>query len=313
MGRFRIALTFVGLGVLLLVGSLPPAAAVFPGQPGLLVFSSDGTIFTIAPDGSPPLSQLTFDGQNDHPRWSPSGDRIAFDRAGDIYVMSATGGNVRRLTHLGLSSEPAWSPSGTRIVFVHRPSIGAAGDLWVVPLGGGAPWRLTFQNNISCHLGHPDWSPLGGRIAYEWQRTSVETGCTTTRVVVMKIDPRERRVIPFASDPDFTADGKGLFFASAWDPEGDFFWPGDNLSWSGLFGGRRALLTSLLCAEGDPCFISGGGSPASAFPDVASYVFTFSRLGGTLCVATNLGDGFCSNEIPVRPFEVDWQAVPAGS
>jgi hypothetical protein len=129
----------------------------------------------------------------------------------------------------------------------------------------------------------------------------------------MRIDPRARDVIPLASDPDFTADGKGLFFASAWDPEGHFFWPGDNLSWSGLLGGRRELLTSLLCAEGDPCFISGGGSPASAFPNVASFIYTFSRLGGTLCVSTSEGDGFCSNEVPVFPFEVDWQAVAAGS
>ncbi|HYY08613.1 MAG TPA: hypothetical protein VFA25_08420, partial [Actinomycetota bacterium] len=117
----------------------PIARAAFPGSPGLLVFSSSGNIYTIAADGSPPLSQLTFDGQSDHPRWSPDGTKIAFDRAGDIYVMAANGQNQRRLTTFGSSSEPAWAPSGKRLVFVHRPNVENGGDLWVVTMSGGRP------------------------------------------------------------------------------------------------------------------------------------------------------------------------------
>jgi dipeptidyl aminopeptidase/acylaminoacyl peptidase len=300
----------VGVVVGALAGALAaPAQAAFPGAPGLLVFSSEGNIYTIAPDGSPPLSQLTSDGSSDHPRWSPDGGRIAFDRAGDIYVMDADGENVRRLTTFGGSSRPAWGPNGNRLVFVHRPNLNSGGDLWLVPVAGGAPSRLTFQGKLSCEVTEPSWSPLGGLIAYQWQRRTSDGNCGDTKVVIMRIDPRERTTIRYATDPDFTADGRGVFFSSSWDPEGDFFWPGDNLSWSGLRGGRRQMLTHLYCAEGDPCFISGAGSPDSAFPDAASFAYTFSRLGGTICVWTDADVGFCSNTIPVEPFAVDWQPV----
>jgi hypothetical protein len=301
----------LAVGGILLATLATPASAVFPGQPGILLFSSGGNIFTIAADGSPPLSQLTFDGDSHHPRWSAAGDRIAFDRGGDIYVMTATGRDVRRLTTMGGSSEPAWAPGGKRLVFVRRSSVWAAGDLWVVPIGGGQPSRLTYQNSISCEIGHPSWSPLGGRIAYEWERRTESGGCTTTRVVVMRIDPRARTVIPLASEPDFTADGGGVFFASAWDPEGNFFWPGDQLSWSNLSGGQRERLTSLFCAEGDPCFSDGVGSPESDFPSVASHAVVSSHLGGGSCIRTTYGGSFCNNVIPVTSFsDIDWQPLP---
>ena len=159
---------------------------IFPGQPGLIVFSSEGNIFTILPDGSPPPSQLTFDGTGRHPRWSPTGDRIAFDRGGDIYVMSSSGSNVRRLTTFGRSFSPAWAPSGKRIVFVHLPEDGAAGDLWVVPVGGGGPTRLTYQNNRSCEIGRPSWSPLEKQDRlYQWQRRADDGDASPTRVVVI--------------------------------------------------------------------------------------------------------------------------------
>jgi dipeptidyl aminopeptidase/acylaminoacyl peptidase len=314
VNRARVAsIVVIVLTAGLTAGTLAPAVdAAFPGTPGLLVFSSEGNIYTIAADGSPPLSQLTFDGASEHPHWSPAGDMIAFDRAGDIYVMSATGRDVRRLTTFGDSSQPAWAPSGKRLVFVHRPNTQAAGDLWTVSLTGGRPSRLTFQSDISCEIAQPTWSPLGGRIAYAWQRKISDTECSTRKVVIMKIDPRQRHVIPLAGDPDFTADGRGVFFASRWDPEGGFFWPNEDLWWSDLSGGGREQLTSFYCAEGDPCFISGVGSPRSAFPGAASYAYLFSRLGGTICLSTSGGEGFCSDAIPVRPHEIDWQAVPIG-
>src|SRR4030095_14478444 len=75
-------------------------------------------------DGSEPL-QLTSDGVNSEPAWSPDGTRIAFVRdqstpahsASDIYVMNADGSNVVRRTNGGANFSPAWSRDGTRIAF----------------------------------------------------------------------------------------------------------------------------------------------------------------------------------------------------
>jgi Tol biopolymer transport system component len=40
-------------------------------------------------------------------------------RSGEIYVMSADGGGLRRLTRNGLADAlPIWSPNGTRIAFL---------------------------------------------------------------------------------------------------------------------------------------------------------------------------------------------------
>jgi dipeptidyl aminopeptidase/acylaminoacyl peptidase len=299
--------------VLSALGLTTTADAAFPGTPGSLVLSSAGNIYTIAADGSPPLSQLTFDGQSDHPRWSPDGHRIAFDRSGDIFVMDANGRNARQVTTVGDASEPAWSPSGKRLVFVRRPNVETGGDLWTVAASGGAPSRLTFQGRRSCEISSPVWSPRGGRIAYEWEQATVDTGCSAKRVVIMRIEPRARVVIEFASHPDFTADGRGVFFGSRFDPVDGSFWPGENLSWSGLRGGGRQRLTSLFCAEGDPCFRSGAAAPDSGFPGAARAVYVFSRLGGTICVGTlGSADGFCSTTIPVRPLAVDWQPVTSG-
>ncbi|MDR4473232.1 MAG: hypothetical protein MRJ92_11490, partial [Nitrospira sp.] len=59
------------------------------------------------------------------PSWSPTGRELAFtsDRGGapQIFVMSADGSNVRRLTYEGdYNAAPAWSPRGNWIAYVCR-------------------------------------------------------------------------------------------------------------------------------------------------------------------------------------------------
>ena len=62
---------------------------------------------------------LTADSTADdtQPVFSPDGERIAFRSerdGGGIFVMGATGENVKRITDFG--HDPAWSPDGTEIV-----------------------------------------------------------------------------------------------------------------------------------------------------------------------------------------------------
>ena len=66
------------------------------------------------------------DGVDSQPRWSPSGDRLAFvsTRGGDddspqLWVLPADGGEARQVTNVvGGVASPAWSPDGERIAFV---------------------------------------------------------------------------------------------------------------------------------------------------------------------------------------------------
>ncbi|MFN8575014.1 MAG: S9 family peptidase [Gemmatimonadaceae bacterium] len=57
------------------------------------------------------------------PRWSPSGDRLAFlaavDGKSQIFIMSVAGGDARQITHSPTSiGRFAWKPDGTALAFV---------------------------------------------------------------------------------------------------------------------------------------------------------------------------------------------------
>jgi Tol biopolymer transport system component len=60
--------------------------------------------------------------------WSPRGERIVFERQpggrfhSDVYVVSARGGAVRRLTRTRDAVSPVWSPSGRWIAFSRSPN-----------------------------------------------------------------------------------------------------------------------------------------------------------------------------------------------
>jgi len=82
------------------------------------------------------------------PRYSPSGDRIAFARSGssaggrDIWVYSVSEATSTRITTGFFNAvDPAWSPDGRRLVF----SAGGQSsiDLYTAPAGGGeSPTRI---------------------------------------------------------------------------------------------------------------------------------------------------------------------------
>ena len=73
-------------------------------------------------------------GSHWHPRWSPDGNRIAFQSGGSIYVVPAFGGMPRPLVQPSRPERwvayPAWSPDGRMLAYVEnggiyvRPALG---------------------------------------------------------------------------------------------------------------------------------------------------------------------------------------------
>lgn len=96
------------------------------------------------------------------PSISPDGRTIAFGYQGDIYVVSAQGGEAKRLTvHEAYESHPIWSPAGDKIAFASKRY--GNDDVFVVPVGGGTPTRLTYHSANDTPF---DFTPDGQSVVY---------------------------------------------------------------------------------------------------------------------------------------------------
>src|SRR5262249_47265245 len=128
----------------------------------------------------------------DHdPSWSPTGDRIAFERGpqpggitdGDLYVMNADGtGQTLLYDGNPSNSTPAaniasygtyWSPDGASILFSIDAALGTS-RLYTIPAAGGLPTALPddgYQNSLM------SWAPA---ISYTLTVTTGGGGTVTS-------------------------------------------------------------------------------------------------------------------------------------
>lgn len=225
--RGLLAVATVAFGVLA-VGS---ASAAFPGENGLIAFSSsrDGNfeIYVMNPDGSEERRLTKQPAADLYPAWSPDGAEIAFvsmrDGDEEIFLMDASGGNVRQLTRnrppllvpkpdklspgRTLAStprladiDPSWSPDGEQIAF----SSNRDGDfeIFVMDRDGRNVKQLTHNDAMDKE---PVWSPDGSTIAFTSGRDS------TTRVYFMNADGLDERPLASlarSSAPSWAPDGR---------------------------------------------------------------------------------------------------------
>ena len=97
-----------------------------------------------------------------------SKDLVAFEYAGDLWVVGRNGGSARRLTATpGVETEPSFSPDGSLIAFTG--TVGGNTDVYVVPAAGGDPKRLTYHPGADRVRG---WTPDGKRVVFASARTS---------------------------------------------------------------------------------------------------------------------------------------------
>ena len=118
--------------------------------------------------GRKPTS-LTADCEKDSyaPAFSPDGNLIAYGSGcggGGLFLMGATGENVRKLTSQG--NDPAWTPDGKSLVYTTEVGWSPYGrsitsELWTVDVSTGATKRLFAGDAVQARV-----SPHGLRVAY---------------------------------------------------------------------------------------------------------------------------------------------------
>jgi Tol biopolymer transport system component len=178
---------------------------------------SDATIYVMNADGS---AVISLNQQGSHPTWSPDGTHIAFasrrDGTSHIYVMSANGSNVVRLTNDSIGDQkPAWSPDGTKIAFT-RGAWPDSAAIYVMNADGSGVARLTQAG------AGPAWSPDGTKVAFSrlvaspfridiWVMSADGSGSINLTASHPK---------PVSVEPTWSPDGRRIAFASA-DPDVD--------------------------------------------------------------------------------------------
>ncbi len=100
-------------------------------------------------------------------RWADvHGDTVVFTYEDDLWLVSASGGDARRITnHPGSERYAKFSPDGSLIAFTAGYDGGT--DVYVMDARGGVPSRLTYHPATDRVLG---WHPDGERILFRSRR-----------------------------------------------------------------------------------------------------------------------------------------------
>ena len=100
-------------------------------------------------EGLPLEAERTIEFDTDEGTWisldlSPDGETVIFELLGDIYTVSAEGGEASAMmTGLPFDSQPAYSPDGARIAFISDRD--GAENLWIANADGSDPEKLSAE------------------------------------------------------------------------------------------------------------------------------------------------------------------------
>ena len=134
------------------------------------------------------------------------GNTIVFTAEGDLWEVGIAGGTARRLTsNLGIESHAAISPDGKTVAFSAQYE--GPTEVYVMPVTGGVPRRLTFEGERSYVTG---WTP-DGDVLYA---TSHYSTLPASQLVRASLSEDRQDVVPLAQAREGVYDptGKTLYF-----------------------------------------------------------------------------------------------------
>lgn len=145
------------------------------------------------------------------PNWMPDGKALLFNRNGRIEKIPVTGGSPQVLD-TGMATlcnnDHLISPDGTQLGISDNSQQNRQSLVYIVPIGGGTPRRVTEGSPSYLH----GWSPDGKTLAFVGQRngdfdiyTIPAAGGEETRLTTAK---------GLDDGPEYTRDGKYIYFNS---------------------------------------------------------------------------------------------------
>jgi tricorn protease len=201
-----------------------------------IAFCYAGDLWTVGREGGDAVRLTAGIGEKCDPHYSPDGRWLAYtaDSYGnaDVFVILASGGEPRRLTHHPApDAAVGWTPDGKSVLFTStRTSASDPPKLFTVPLDGGFPTELPLPAGSS-----GAFAPDGARIAYtpkfQWQAAWKHyRGGQTMAVWIARLSDSSIEKIPRDNSNDFNpmwVGGKIYFLSDRGGPVGLFAYDTD--------------------------------------------------------------------------------------
>ena len=275
--------------------------AFLSGSPGGALYRSSMSLYVANLDGRgrrlSPCGACGAIGGAGGPAWSPDSKWIAFMRDegvrphSSVWVVAATGGKRRRLTHCdsctGLG--PVWSPNGHVILFTRatrRP--GTSGVYTIRPDGSGLTRILSGGSDL-------EWSPDGRRIVFDSGSHSIAVAhADGSRVHVLFSGAGP-------GTPSWSPDGRKIVFFNA--PGGRRNFRAEVWTMNADGSGKERLYRSGCCYE-------GLRAPPIWSPDGRLIAFSADSAGGTFVINAD-GTGL-RRLSPTLFSELSWQPLREG-
>ena len=162
------------------------------------------------------LKQLTYEGFNRYPAWSPDGKKIAYSNNNKIWIMNSDGTNQDYLTDGWTSA--CWSPDGKKIAFI-RDIIYTEFNSGIYIINSDGSNQEQLFNGFFC--ANPSWSPDGTKILFDQGIPSIpEDPWHRSKILMMDIQNKNQSSLDYGSFPSWSPDGKKIIYvkyAGIWE------------------------------------------------------------------------------------------------